>query len=164
MMKTLLPHLAAFDLDFAYLAVLTATGVKPLSRHEGPLPDEARQWLRALGLDVAVNKRRAGSERCVEETVFARAASLVRLYERAFAGAPLHGGAALGRLEGWLFGFPSCCVAAYLEHPYVPNGLPEADQVVLFHWACPGCVITPLLVPAYRDLFAQVQAYRSETG
>ena len=54
------------------------------------------------------------------------------------------------RLEGFLFGFPPCCVESFTHFGYRPNGLAPEDQELLFHWACPHCRVTPLLLPSYR--------------
>ncbi|MEZ4452728.1 MAG: hypothetical protein R3B09_24925 [Nannocystaceae bacterium] len=152
-----LRRLRQHDEDLAYLAQLTISGLKPLSRYERRLTVEHRQELQALGLHWQVNGRRTEQGGEVEETIFSRSPELVALYCQAFADSPLRQSRELGLLEGYLFGFPPCCVAAYLAKPYAENGLGRDDQAILFHWACAGCSITPLLLPRYRDALALVR-------
>lgn len=153
----LLSSLRDRDEDLALLAHLTAIGVKPLSRYERPLTDPLRSELIALGLSLGVCSRRTEAGGEVEETVFSRHTALIDVYREAFDDKPLRLSRELGRLEGYLFGFPPCCVAAYIDRPYAPNSLSREDQATLFHWACDGCTITPLLLPRYRDALAVVR-------
>lgn len=39
-----------------------------------------------------------------------------------------------------------------------PNDLAPETQAILFHWACRGCRVTPLLVPRYRRALAVANA------
>lgn len=152
-----LRRLRQHDEDLAYLAQLTLGGLKPLSRYERRLTAEQRADLQALGLHWQANTRRTEQGGEVEETIFSRSQALVELYREAFAHSPLRLSRELGLLEGYLFGFPPCCVSAYLARPYAENGLGRDEQAILFHWACPGCSITPLLLPRYRDALALVR-------
>lgn len=147
------------DRDLAYLAVLTCDGVKPLSRWERPLAGAELSALRGLGLTARTVTRlteRAGRES--EDVVFAIEPEMIDRYVDVFDHQPLRISTALGRLEGHLFGFPSCCVDAFLSTPYTPNDLAPETQAILFHWACRGCRVTPLLVPRYRRALAVANA------
>ena len=145
------------DEDLAFLAQLTSMGLKPLSRSERALSDSLRSELAALGLCVASCSRRTEAGGIVEETIFSRHGALLEIYRGAFLGQSLRLTPELGRLEGYLFGFPPCCVAAYIKRPYAPNSLAREDQATLFHWACEGCTITPRLLPHYRGVLEEVR-------
>jgi hypothetical protein len=56
------------------------------------------------------------------------------------------------RLEGALFGYPSCCIESFVANGYLENGRTRSDQQILFHWACRGCTVTPVLLPRYREI------------
>ncbi len=62
------------EFEFHYLTELTARGIKPLSRWEGPLSDRSRKLLRGRSLSVETVSRMTESGRRVEETVSARLA------------------------------------------------------------------------------------------
>lgn len=153
----LLARLRERDEDLAFLAQLTAAGLKPLSRYERPLNDTLKSELTAFGLSLGTCTRRTEAGGAVEETIFSRSAQLLDIYREAFDNGPLRLSSELGRLEGYLFGFPPCCVAAYIAKPYSPNQLSRDDQALLFHWACDGCAITPLLLPRYREALRVVR-------
>lgn len=131
--------------EFLLLVDLTMAGLKPLSRWEAeppvPLPG---------GLASATVPRtdRQGGEH--HHLVFSRHQALLDLYAEAFAGRDLRVDATGARLEGMLFGYPPCCVEAWIRAPYAPNRLPPDEQALLFHWACPDCALSPLLVRRYR--------------
>lgn len=156
-----LGRLARIDEDLAYLALLTSQGLKPLSRYEKPLTAKSCEDLEALGLCWATHERLTDTGCAVEETVMSRHRELIEVYRTSFAGRPLRIDRRLGLLEGYLFGFPPCCVLAYLDRPYAANDLPAEDQAILFHWACPGCRITPLLVPRYQRALQALQSMAS---
>ena len=69
------------------------------------------------------------------------AATLVRMRE-------------VARAEGLAFGYPGCCVESFLSRGYARNGLRPRDQRMLFHWACPGCSVSPRLAQSYREVHA----------
>jgi len=144
------PWTTRLDFQLAYLAALTRDGLKPLSRWEGRLGPEALDLIRAhdLALDTVERRTRLGRRRT--EVLFARDRRYVDLYKRRFDGAPIRHTPEVVRLEGRLFGYPSCCVERFIREPYAANGLPAPDQAILFHWACAGCNTTPRLVEEYR--------------
>lgn len=146
--------------DLLFLALLTAEGVKPLSRWEGPLT--AQQWkaLRQLGLHVSTLHRRTEQGHMVTHVIFSRDRSRLRAHRAAFEGTPINRDAETMRQEGLDFGYPPCCVEAFIENGYQANGFAPDDQSLLFHWACPGCEQTRRLLPAYRRIYRRVRQIR----
>ena len=151
--KKALRALKEIDFELAYLAALTREGLKPLSRWEKSLADSDLELLRAINLLTSQVKRTVKTGKELVETIFSRTPMYIRLYERAFTNKPIDKSAGTQRLEGFLFGYPPCCVDSYIHKPYAPNNLNEQQQKILFHWACRGCEITPLLLPAYKNIF-----------
>ncbi|MHC4478507.1 MAG: hypothetical protein ACYTEL_22965 [Planctomycetota bacterium] len=151
--------LALRDIDFelAYLALLTAQGLKPLSRWEKPVDEPTLSLLQQIGLITRQIRRTVKTGREVIETIFSGSAGYIELYEKRFAATPIDKSPATTRFEGFLFGFPPCCVDQYIRHRYAKNDLDPQDQKILFHWACRGCKITPILVPAYRRTHEYVE-------
>jgi len=146
-------HLRALkDIDFelAYLALLTWEGLKPLSRWEKPLDDAGLGLLQKAGLLTKRIRRRVMTGREVIETIFSRTPAYIQWYQESFADTPIDKSAQAQRLEGFLFGYPSCCVEQYIRKPYAPNNLTDEEQKMLFHWACRDCKVTPMLLPAYK--------------
>jgi hypothetical protein len=144
--------LKEIDFELAYLAVLTFKGLKPLSRWEKTLAEDDLELLRQLGLLTKQIDRTVRTGRQVTETIFSRASIYMQLYEQAFGNTPIDKSARTQLFEGFLFGYPSCCVSQYIRKPYAPNNLTRQQQKILFHWACPNCKITPLLLPAYQTI------------
>jgi hypothetical protein len=140
------------DFELAYLALLTCEGLKPLSRWEKPLDEEQLALLQQLGLLTKRIRRTVKTGKEVVETVFSRLPAYIELYERRFADTPVDKSAETQRFEGFLFGYPACCVEQYIRKPYAPNNIPPEEQKMLFHWACEDCKITPVLLPAYKRL------------
>lgn len=153
-----LRRLAAVDFELALLAVLVVEGWKPLARWEHALTAERHDDLAALGLRSRSIRRSTAAGTLVLETVLSRDTGTLDLYAEAFDETPLRISPAQARLEGWLLGFPPCCVMAYVEHGYAANGLEREAQAELFHWACPGCTITPRLLPKLRDVTRRLRA------
>ena len=151
--------LKQIDFDLAYLALLTGEGTKPLSRWEKPLDTGGLGLLQQLGLLTKQIHRSVKTGKEIVETVFSRLPGYIQLYQERFADTPIDKSAETQRLEGFLFGYPACCVDAYIRRPYAPNGLPQQDQKILFHWACTNCKITPLLLPAYKMLHDLLRSY-----
>lgn len=152
--KSALVTLNEIDEQLAFLAILTLAGVKPMSRWEKPLAAAEEDLLRQVGLQVARSQRTALNGTEVTETLFSRTGGYIEFYRYRWNGQPLDKSPAAMRLEGFLFGYPPCCVEAYIRSPYAANDLHPAVRGRLFHWACKGCVITPLLVPVYQRLEA----------
>ena len=151
--------------ELAYLALLTVEGIKPASRWEKPLEAEAAHALsEKLGLHLKVVPRTVQTGREIHEAVFSLYPPYPELYAARFAHTPIENTADIMRLEGFLFGYPPCCVERFIRHPYAPNNLDPADQSLLFHWACSACPITPHLLPFYRDCHRRVRDLAKEKG
>jgi len=138
--------------ELAYLAMLTHEGIKPLSRWEKPLADEGLELLQRIGLLTKQVRRTVKSGKEFVETIFSRTPAYLRLYEQIFGNTPIDKSAPTQRLEGFLFGYPPCCVNQYIRKPYAPNNMAEQEQKILFHWACRDCKVTPALLPAYKSV------------
>ena len=144
------PPITGLDAELRYLVMLTCAGLKPLSRWEAGLDRDARRAIQRRGLAVDTVTRRTRLGRKVHETVFAKRSAYTGLYRSRYQGSRLVDSPADARFQGQLFGYPSCCVDAYIREPYTPNSLDSRDQEILFHWACPACNATPGLLRDYR--------------
>ncbi len=144
--------LKCVDFELAYLALLTREGLKPLSRWEKPIEESAREALRHLGLCAEPIPRKLRSGKRFDETIFGCNPAHLEIYAQHFRDRPVDKSAETVRIEGFLFGYPPCCVAQYIKQPYAPHDFPMERQQVLFHWSCKGCVITPSLVPHYERI------------
>ncbi|MBN1885075.1 MAG: T9SS type A sorting domain-containing protein [Candidatus Krumholzibacteriota bacterium] len=138
--------------ELAYLALLTRYGLKPLSRWEAALSPAQLDALDELGLETAAIERRTLLGRRLPRVLLAARRGRIDAYLRRFAGRRIEHSPRVTRLEGWFFGYPSCCVERFVARPYVENGFPEADRRILFHWACPGCPSTASLLDDYRRI------------
>ena len=147
------------DFELAFLALLTREGLKPLSRWEKPLNDHELELLQQIGLLTKQIRRTVKTGKVVIETIFSVSPGYIQLYEKRFGNIPINKSAATTRFEGFLFGFPPCCVDKYIEQPYAKNDLAQEEQKILFHWACKGCKITPVLLSAYRNLHDFLDKY-----
>ena len=145
------------DFELAYLALLTRQGLKPLSRWEKPLDGNELGLLRQMGLLTKQIRRTVKTGKVISETTFSISAGYIQVYEKRFGDTPIDKSAATVRFEGFLFGFPPCCVDEYLRHPYIKNALAPEQQKILFHWACKDCKITPILLPTYRRIHEYVE-------
>ena len=145
--------LKAVDFELAYLALLTREGLKPMSRWEKPLDEPGLEAFRQLGLQTRQIRRTVRRGKAFHETIFGRTPGYLDIYASHFDNRPVDKSAETVRLEGFLFGYPPCCVAQYVKHHYAPNEFPAHQRETLFHWACKGCQITPLLLPAYEEIY-----------
>jgi hypothetical protein len=146
-------YLTSLPFELAYLALLTRHNIKRLSRWEAGLSDRETSILEAQGLHVLPIERRTLMGRKVPETVFSAHREPVEIYASRFGQKNLSSSRDDTRVEGFLFGYPSCCVEEYIRQPYVRNDIRPEDQRILFHWACPGCKVTPLLLREYRSVY-----------
>ena len=151
-LKQCVTALKEIDFELAYLALLTCEGLKPLSRWEKPLDDHGLGFLQQMGLLTKQIRRTVKTGKVVSETIFSVSAGYIKLYEERFADKPIDKSARTQRFEGFLFGFPPCCVDEYIRHPYIKNALAQELQKILFHWACKDCKITPTFLPAYQNI------------
>lgn len=145
--------LKEIDFELAYLAALTREGLKPLSRWEKSLTDDDLVLLQRMGLLTRQVRRSVKTGREIVETIFSRTPAYIQLYEQAFGNTPIDKSAGTQRFEGFLFGYPPCCVNQYIRKPYAPNNLTQHQQKILFHWACRDCKITASLLPAYKRIY-----------
>ncbi len=150
---TCIKMLKEIDFELVYLALLTCEGIKPLSRWEKPLDDNGLELLQQMGLLTKQIRRTVKTGDEVFETIFSRLPGYIQLYEQHFANTPIDKSAHTQRFEGFLFGYPACCVDKFIRQPYAPNNLPSEDQKILLHWSCKDCKITPLLLPAYTNQY-----------
>ena len=156
-LKQCIKALKEIDFGLAYLALLTCEGLKPLSRWEKLLDDRSLGLLQRMGLLTKQIRRTVKTGRMVTETIFSTSASYIQVYEKRFGDAPIDKSAQTQRFEGFLFGFPPCCVDEYIRHPYIKNTLDSEQQKILFHWACKDCKITPILLPSYHRIHEYVE-------
>ena len=140
------------EFQLAYLAVLTSEGLKPLSRWERRLRAGERRVIERHGLTVLDVRRRTQIGIRRTESVMSTDPDLAEAYRARFAGRRLQETPEAVRAQGRFFGYPDCCIEAFIRHPYAANGLRREDQSILFHWACPDCIATARLLPAYRRI------------
>jgi len=144
--------LKQIDFELAYLSVLTCEGIKPLSRWEKPLDKKGLRLLEGMGLLTRQIPRMVKTGDGIIETIFSRTPAYLDFYEESFKDTPVSKSIRTQRLEGFLFGYPPCCVDQYIRTSYTPNNIAGQDQEILFHWACKDCAITPVLLQRYRNV------------
>jgi hypothetical protein len=159
-LKQCIKALKKNDFELAYLALLTREGFKPLSRWEKPLNNHGLDLLKQMGLLTKQIRRTVKTGKVVTETIFSVSPGYLQFYEKRFAGKSIDKSAATTRLEGFLFGFPPCCVDEYIRHSYVKNKLESKQQKILFHWACKNCDVTPFILPVYKNMYNLVMGCR----
>jgi len=147
------------DFELAYLALLTCEGLKPLSRWEKTLADDGLKLLRQMGLLTKQIRRTVKTGKEVIETIFSKLPAYLGLYEQRFGNRPIDKSAQTQRFEGFLFGYPPCCVNQYIRRPYAANNLAVQEQKILFHWACRNCKITPALLTACKNVYNLLNSY-----
>jgi hypothetical protein len=151
------------EFDLLYLGLLTKEQVKPLSRWEGEFGRTEIRTLTSMGLKTKAVERSLQSGRKSEELIFSKDRGAIEAYADAFKKKPIDYSGETKRLEGRLFGYPECCVQSFAERGYLTNGVDEHDQEILFHWACPDCVVTPELLPRYRAIHEEAKRLRLES-
>ncbi|MFB0553165.1 MAG: hypothetical protein ACETWQ_07610 [Phycisphaerae bacterium] len=151
--------LKEIDFELAYLTLLTCEGLKPLSRWEKPLAGDGLELLRQMGLLTKQIRRTVKTGKEVIETIFSRLPAYISLYEQRFGNRPIDKSAQTLRFEGYLFGYPPCCVKEYIRKPYAPNNLEAEERKILFHWPCKDCKITPVLLNAYKSIYNSLNSY-----
>ncbi len=139
------------DIQLAYLALLTLSGVKPLSRYEKPLDSKTISTLEESPLIVKQINRKTKIA-ATTEIIFSMSLAYINFYKNFFDNKLIDKTSQTLRIEGFLFGFPSCCIEQYIKSPYTKNSLSPDDQKILFHWACNNCRITATLLPTYRKI------------
>jgi hypothetical protein len=159
--KDTIARLLDVDFELAYLILLTFRGLKPLSRWEKELGSGDIDLIEELGLTVRSVSRSVKTGRIVTEYIFSKSEELLDSYSEEFADRPIDKSPATRRREGSLFGYPECCVEHFNKKPYDSNQLKPEDQKILFHWACPGCELTPKLLPGYREVHNYLESLMS---
>jgi hypothetical protein len=154
--------LKKLNFDLSYLALLTMTGLKPLSRWEKGLNQTEKNILHNFDLEILDVNRLLKNGDSTSETIFSVSAKLLHLYRDRFEGTAICHTPDVIRFEGHLFGYPGCCVESYIRNGYTKNQLIKQDQEILFHWSCPDCQITPLLIPYYQKIYEQCRQLFSE--
>jgi hypothetical protein len=137
-------------LDIGYLALLTKKNVKPLSRWESKFSRGQVKALHHLGLKTNTVERKLLNGGSITELIFSTSSHYLDFYTRRFHQTPLKKDQQTVKTEGFLFGYPHCCVKNFAQNGYAENQFVGHDQEILFHWACPGCRATPDLLPYYR--------------
>ena len=145
------------NFEFYYLSELTKQKIKPLSRFEKQISRKEIRWLKKQGLFVELIRRKALNGNRIIETIFSTSNRYIQFYSNRFENTLLYKNSDEIKLEGFLFGYPSCCVHQFIQKPYILNHLPKSDQSLLFHWACPHCRITPELIPYYQPVYKSVK-------
>lgn len=149
---TALRRLLDESFELAYAAALTTAGLKPVSRREIKISDASVAALLQLGFETRIIHRRVETGKRISELVFGLNRLFLDAYSERFEGTRIEKSADSQRFEGLVFGYPACCVEKFIERPYSKNALTDEDQAMLFHWACAGCGITPILLPFYKDI------------
>jgi hypothetical protein len=156
-------HIKVNDFEFFYLVELTRQKIKPLSRWEKPLDNETQLWLQHQGFYVESIPRKTLAGKRIYETVFSTSRRCTDLYQRKFQNEFLNNNKQTQSLEGFLFGYPSCCVQQFIRRPYLSNNLNHKQQSLLFHWACPDCRVTPELIPYYQQIHDRISEWHRHT-
>ena len=151
--KDSLVKLKQIDFELAYLALLTHEGLKPLSRWEKTLNGKELKLLEEMGLLTKIISRKTKTHKEVQENIFSISPAYIEIYAKRFENKHIEKSPETQRFEGFLFGFPTCCVENYIIKPYAANNLEEKDQKLLFHWACYNCKITPFLLDSYKKIY-----------
>ncbi|MEA2104699.1 MAG: FlgD immunoglobulin-like domain containing protein [Candidatus Cloacimonadota bacterium] len=158
----MLNNITNLDFQLAYLAMLTEEKLKPLSRWEKEITSSQLKILKQLGLKVNIVPRKLLNGKKIYETVFSSSTRYLDLYLKNFNDQPITFHPHERELEGFLFGYPKCCVKNFIEFGYKKNTIKKKDQEILFHWTCPDCRITPSLIPLYREIHNECKKIFSE--
>jgi len=146
-----------------YLALLTTRRVKPLSRWEKPVGYKECETLKKFDLVVETVTRYCDNGEKIEELIFSKSSRYLTAYTRFFDNQSLRITSAQRKIEGFLFGYPSCCVENFINSGYTTNQYIDKEQNLLFHWICPHCRISPSLFHIYRSIFDEcLSVYHSE--
>ncbi len=156
--------LTKLDFQLAYLAMLTKHQIKPLSRWEKGIPIKSGQAkiLKRYGLKVENIKRKLLNGKYTSETIFSTKSRYLDIYLKNFENKPITIQKSDREKEGFLFGYPSCCVKNFVENGYTKNPYIGKEQEILFHWVCPNCRITPSLIPYYQKIYNECKQIFSE--
>ncbi len=158
--------LTKLDFQLAYLAMLTKEQIKPLSRWEKGILISSRDFyiLRRYGLKVENVKRKLLNGNYTYETIFSTKSRYLDSYLRNFANKPMATHKSDRIKEGFLFGYPYCCVKNFVENGYTKNPYIGKEQEILFHWVCPDCRNTPSLIPYYQKIHNECEHIFAEAS
>ncbi len=145
------------DLQFIYLSLLTKEKIKPLSRWEIKITSKELSLLKHFGLKVELVPRKLMNGKTIHETIFSKSRRYLEYYENYFSHKPINHLKKDMKIEGFLFGYPSCCVSNFIENGYTSNNYQGKEQSLLFHWVCPDCCITPSLIDYYKSIYHECE-------
>jgi len=150
--------------ELSYLALLTKEDVKPLSRWEGGITHKKIKTLQNLGLRTKVIERKLLNGGTTSELILSKSTNYLNFYTNHFDKTPIRKDYETTVTEGFLFGYPGCCVKNFTENGYTKNDYNRSVQEILFHWVCPGCEITPSLLPYYEKIYNECKDIFSDQG
>jgi hypothetical protein len=150
--------------DLSYLALLTKEDIKPLSRWEGSINHKKIKTLQNLGLRTKLVERRLLNGSTTSELIFSKSNNYLYFYTNRFDKTPIRKDYKTTITEGFLFGYPGCCVKNFAENGYTKNDYSRSGQEILFHWVCPGCEITPSLLPYYEKIYNDCKDIFTDQG
>ncbi|MEA3475241.1 MAG: T9SS type A sorting domain-containing protein [Candidatus Cloacimonadota bacterium] len=154
--------LTKLDFQLAYLAMLTKKQIKPLSRWEKRTSSKEVRILKKHDLKVETVQRKLLNGKHTSETIFSTKSRYIDIYLKNFDNQPVAIQQSDREKEGFLFGYPSCCVKNFVENGYTKNPYIGKEQEILFHWVCPHCRITPSLIPYYQKVHNECKQLFSE--
>jgi len=150
--------------DLSYLALLTKEDIKPLSRWEGSINHKKIKALQNLGLRTKLIERKLLNGSTTGELIFSKSTNYLDFYTNHFDKTHIRKDYETTVTEGFLFGYPGCCVKNFAENGYTKNDYNRSGQEILFHWACPGCEITPSLLPYYEKIYNDCKDIFTDQG
>lgn len=145
------------DFQFIYLSLLTRERIKPLSRWEIKITSKELRLLKHFGLKAEIIPRKLMNGKTIYETIFSKSRRYLEYYENSFSNKPIDQKKKAMKTEGFLFGYPSCCVSNFIENGYTSNSFQGKEQDLLFHWVCPDCRITPSLIKYYKSIYDECE-------
>jgi hypothetical protein len=154
--------LTKLDFQLAYLAMLTKEQIKPLSRWEKKTSPKEVKILRKHGLKVENVRRKLLNGKHTSETIFSTKSRYIDIYLKNFNNQSIATHQSDREKEGFIFGYPSCCVKNFVENGYTKNPYIGKGQEILFHWVCPDCRVTPSLIPYYQKVHNKCEQLFSE--
>ncbi|MBR9689524.1 MAG: hypothetical protein GOV01_01330 [Candidatus Altiarchaeota archaeon] len=138
-----LEKLAKFDKKLAMLALVTAEGIKPVSKidsFDGP-EEIVQHLLEDMGLCVEIKK-----QGCRSDILFGKASSIRKYHEAN----ELRGKERVYAL-GIAFGYPDCCSKYFSEFLLGEKDEKPEKLSPLEHFSCPNCKVSPSLRKKYQE-------------
>jgi len=140
-----LEKLAKLDRKMAVLAVLTAEGIKPVSRidsFEGP-EKVVEELLEKMGLKVEIK-----TEGCKSEILFGKSKGLKNYHEAM----KLKGSERVYK-TGLAFGYPNCCSKYFSKFLAGIRQEKPPKLKPLEHFSCPDCRFSHSLQKKYQETY-----------